>query len=167
MRNVEHLEDRLLRGLLATLRNELVLRHGPGLISLVLFGSRARGDQRPDSDIDLLLVARRPGHRDGMGGVREAFEASDDYRAWEAARGRPVTSIVPFTPEDARESKYLYLDMTEEAVLVYDQGDFMHTKLASLRDRLRQLGSYRVSFGDGSYMWVLKPGLRVGETVEF
>jgi hypothetical protein len=36
MRTVEHLEDRLLRGLLATLRNELVLRHGPGLISILL-----------------------------------------------------------------------------------------------------------------------------------
>lgn len=29
-------------------------------LSLYLFGSRARGDYRPDSDIDLLMVMRRP-----------------------------------------------------------------------------------------------------------
>ncbi len=28
------------------------------LIALVLFGSRARGDARPDSDWDLLLIAK-------------------------------------------------------------------------------------------------------------
>lgn len=31
---------------------------GDHLVSIVLFGSRARGDARPDSDIDVLLVVR-------------------------------------------------------------------------------------------------------------
>lgn len=31
----------------------------PMIDRLVLFGSRARGDHRPDSDYDLLVVARR------------------------------------------------------------------------------------------------------------
>ncbi|MBK8432567.1 MAG: nucleotidyltransferase domain-containing protein [Chloroflexi bacterium] len=30
---------------------------GDDLVALVLFGSRARGDARPDSDWDLLLIA--------------------------------------------------------------------------------------------------------------
>lgn len=30
---------------------------------IVLFGSRARGDARPDSDFDLLVVAKGPCHR--------------------------------------------------------------------------------------------------------
>ena len=40
--------------------------------------------------------------------------------------------------------------MTEEAVFVYDRGDSMRHKLATLRARLEELGSYKVHFGDGS-----------------
>ncbi len=34
--------------------------YGGNLVSLVLFGSVARGGSRPDSDIDLLIVAENP-----------------------------------------------------------------------------------------------------------
>ena len=41
--------------IIATLRaNEAVLRQN-GIIHAALFGSRARGDNRPDSDIDILI----------------------------------------------------------------------------------------------------------------
>ena len=41
--------------IIATLRaNEAVLR-GHGIMHAALFGSRARGDNRPDSDIDILI----------------------------------------------------------------------------------------------------------------
>jgi predicted nucleotidyltransferase len=30
--------------------------YGPRLVRLVLFGSRARGDAEPDSDIDVMIV---------------------------------------------------------------------------------------------------------------
>lgn len=167
MRSIEQLSDPLVRRLLTALRTELVLRHGTALRSLVLFGSRARGDPRPQSDIDLLLVADDPRHPDGLAGVREAFEQSSDYREWVAQRGTPEIGLVGLTPAAALESRYLYLDLVEEAVFVYDQGDFMRRKLEGLRARLRELGSYRVHFADGSHLWILKPGLRLGETVEF
>jgi predicted nucleotidyltransferase len=34
--------------------------YGPRLQRLILFGSRARGDARPDSDVDLLVVLEEP-----------------------------------------------------------------------------------------------------------
>jgi uncharacterized protein len=52
--------------------NRLVKAVGPERI--YLFGSRARGDARPDSDYDLLVIV---GHRDGAGFSveRRAYDA--------------------------------------------------------------------------------------------
>jgi predicted nucleotidyltransferase len=166
-RGLDHLEDRLLRLLLTSLRNELVIRHGTGLVSLLLYGSRARGTARPDSDIDLLLVAERPRHRDGLAGVREAFEACTDHAAWTAERGAPMLGLLPLTPDETLQTRYHYLDMVDEAVIVHDRDDFMRRRLGVLHDRMRELGSHRAFLADGSYLWILKPGFRLGDTVEF
>lgn len=39
--------------------NAFLKIYGDDLVSLVLFGSYARGEQRKDSDIDLLVVLRK------------------------------------------------------------------------------------------------------------
>jgi len=46
--------------LLAELRGRLDRLYGDRLVEVLLFGSRARGDADPDSDIDVLVVLREP-----------------------------------------------------------------------------------------------------------
>ncbi len=47
--------------ILRTLRNEKqYLRENFGLVSIGLFGSYARGTERPDSDIDVLVELKEP-----------------------------------------------------------------------------------------------------------
>ena len=46
--------------LLAELRKGMEGLYGERLVKLVLFGSRARGDADPDSDIDVLVVLHGP-----------------------------------------------------------------------------------------------------------
>lgn len=55
-------------------------RFGADLVSVVLFGSRARGEARPESDIDLLVVIR--------GLPRRRFERYDGSR--DLARIEPL-----------------------------------------------------------------------------
>lgn len=45
-----------LPNLLSELRSYLERLYGQRLVSLVLFGSQARADAQPDSDIDILVV---------------------------------------------------------------------------------------------------------------
>ena len=52
--------DRPLDTILREYRRSLEEIYGPRLLRLVLFGSRARGDAEPDSDIDVLIVLSEP-----------------------------------------------------------------------------------------------------------
>ena len=44
--------------ILETLRQEFSQALGDQLEGILLFGSRARGEERPDSDIDVLVIVR-------------------------------------------------------------------------------------------------------------
>ena len=52
------MSKRELQGILRTLRRELTRVLGDQLVSVILYGSRARGQARSDSDIDVLVVVR-------------------------------------------------------------------------------------------------------------
>jgi predicted nucleotidyltransferase len=65
------------------------------VVSLELFGSRAKGTARPDSDVD-LLVTFAPGHIPGF-----AFVALAE--ALEACFGRPVDLLVRADVEEDRD----------------------------------------------------------------
>ena len=82
---------------------------------IILFGSRARGDARPDSDYDLLLI-----------------EASDLPRFKRAARYRralvglaPAKDILVWTPEEVaewREVPNAFITAAlSEGVVLYEQ----------------------------------------------
>lgn len=45
---------------LAQLRHYLKTLYGEQLEQIVLYGSQARGDAKPDSDIDVLIVLKQP-----------------------------------------------------------------------------------------------------------
>jgi predicted nucleotidyltransferase len=49
-------------------KNRLVTKYGDRLLLLKLYGSKARGDSHPNSDIDILAVVKR----DSLG-IRDRF----------------------------------------------------------------------------------------------
>jgi predicted nucleotidyltransferase len=51
-------------------KNRLVKKYGDRLLLLKLYGSKARGDSHPDSDIDLLIVI----DKDGRGMSEKVFD---------------------------------------------------------------------------------------------
>ena len=67
------------------------------LRAVYLFGSHARGDARPDSDVDLCIVA------DGAGRQLEAAQSFS--RAIRPIRPKPSFTFVPITPERLAEKR--------------------------------------------------------------
>ena len=137
---------------------------GERLISLVLFGSVARGQARHASDIDLVVVAE--GLPRSLAERRRPF-----LQTWERARtARKLPhvewNLITKSPEEARVHSPLYLDIVEEGIVILDRGGLVSAVLAAMRERMRALGSRRIYLADGSWYWDLKPDFRFGEVVE-
>ncbi len=154
--------------LIERLREECEREYGARLVSLVVYGSVARGTMRFDSDIDLLIVA------DPLPVWRRAriveFEAIEqrletDFAAARAQGVHAELSPLIKTPEEVRYGSPLFLDMTLEARILFDRDAFFAQYLQGLRSRMRALGSQRRRLG-GGYYWVLKPDYKPGDRIE-
>jgi uncharacterized protein len=138
---------------------------GDDLVSVVLFGSVARGDATERSDIDLLVVAS--GLPAGRLARQDRLREADGAIAsrLDALRARGVlTDVSPIlkTPDEAVRMSPLYLDLVDDAVLLCDKGGFFAAVLVRLRESLRRLGARRL-VRDGVRYWELKPDYRPGE----
>lgn len=154
--------------LISTLAEEVRSFYGSQLVTLALFGSYARNTLRPDSDIDLLIIAK--GLPKGRVKRRRAFDTVEDnlnpILEELASEGyHPYFSPVFKTPEEAARRSPLFLDMTVDVDIRYDHGNFFSSILKSFSEKLKRLGARRIEVG-AQWYWDLKPGLKAGEVIE-
>lgn len=143
---------------------------GGGLRSLALFGSVARGDPRPTSDVDLLAIvddAPASGHARAalLYPLIRRVETAPEFLPLRSEGRVASLSLVLRTVRELDPTPWLLLDLVEDAVLLVDDGT-LAAKLDALRRRMRELGSRRVRLPDRSWYWDLKPDLRVGESFD-
>jgi hypothetical protein len=84
------------------------------LRQVILFGSHARGEARPDSDVDLCLVAD--------GAEKQYDTATTWLRAIWNLRPKPSFTLIPVTPERLQEKQairdYFFQTVLKEGVLL-------------------------------------------------
>lgn len=150
------------------LTDSIISHYGDTLLSIVLFGSQARGTQRPDSDIDLLIVLRNA-PKSRLARTEEFLkieESLENYLSDLRKKGINtfINSVIK-TEEEIRAGSLLLLDMTEDALILFDRDSFMENVLKSLGRKLEKYGAKRIWRGD-SWYWLLKFDPSKGEMIE-
>ena len=156
----EKLLNQLLQGLRDAFGEDVIL-------SFALFGSVARGEARPDSDIDVLIV-HKPVDFDPVWRfvkLLSGFRESDEHRRLEAEGFSPDPYPVFMTEEEMYERPLILLDIMDHGIIIYDNG-VLRKRFESLKKRLAELGTKKVVLEDGSWYWHLKPDWKPGEVIE-
>jgi uncharacterized protein len=151
------------------LLSEIKSHYAERLISVVVFGSVGRDTQTFESDMDLLIIADGlPRGRMKRIGEFEPVEERIEplLKSIKEKDGiNTYISAVIKSPEEAEKGSPLFLDMVEDARILFDRNGFFQGVLERLRGRLKKLGSKRIWRGNAWY-WDLKPDYKPGEIFE-
>jgi len=157
------------RELKTMLLSEIKSYYSERLVSVVVFGSVARETQTFDSDLDLLIVVEKlPSGR--MKRIRE-FESIEEkieplLESLHRKEGiHTYISAIIKSPEEAEKGSPIFLDMVEDARILFDRNGFFEEVLDRLKKRLKELGSKRIWKGN-AWHWDLKPDYKPGEIFE-
>lgn len=117
---------------------------GANLISIVLFGSRARGDCRESSDFDILIIASSllERHLARIGFIRKPLLNFEEK-----------VSVIAKTPEEF-DSCFppLYLDIALDGKILIDKDMFMEKRLKKIGEIIKNSALSRVKKGD-EFFW--------------
>lgn len=145
----------------------LLEKFGANLLSLVLYGSVARGAAKTESDIDLLIILK-----DAPDAYYRRLEPIIDIElklrdeAFETTGAAPTLSSIVLSEEEAMENRNIFLDMIDASIILYDKNNFFKNKLKELKNRLLELGSKKIELEDKTWYWSLKPDSAPGEVIE-
>ncbi len=148
----------------AILRREL----GQRLTSIVLYGSVARGTARPDSDVDLFVIAgetekEKEAIWDQVWDLDFAFWDSPQAVGLRAQGYRASLETYVVSQPRALRGLPIYLDMTLEAIVLHDPNGVFTRRMEQVKQRMAELKSYREWVETDLYIWHLKADLQRGE----
>lgn len=134
-------------------------------ISFAVFGSVARGEAKPNSDIDVLVIHK--------GRWKET------YKKWREIKGSmrnskrrkklkekgfsAYISPVFLSEEELKRNPLILLDIIDDGIILFDKKDTLKKSLSSLKKRLKEIGSKKVILPNGRWYWDLKPDWKIGE----
>jgi hypothetical protein len=166
----DKVRDPIYAKLLSEYVRELFDYFGDRVVSVVLYGSVARNKTHAMSDIDLLLVIEglppTISRYDELRNLDIGRIRNEAYKLWQKRGIYPHIQPYLLTPEEAKYHRPIYLDMVEDAIILYDSGDFIQRVFQRISERLRALGAKRCWLSDGSWYWILKPTIKRGEVIE-
>lgn len=165
----QYIKDPLRKKYLIKVFKDVKRLFGAKLVSFVIYGSVARGDDKPSSDTDILLIIDTDlcffDRARALGKVLNKVKLLKFRSLLEDKGYNSFIEFYPLNIHEASTFRPIYLDMVNDAIIIYDK-DLTFTKLIiKLRDKLKKLGSVKVKLQPGIWYWLLKPDVKFGEEV--
>lgn len=138
------------------------------LLSLALFGSVARREAKPESDLDLLAI-HKPVDFDPIKRFVDVLLGLRKEKEYQRLLNKgiyPEPIVIFMTPEELSQEPLILLDIMDHGIILLDREGFLQDKIRKLREKLKDLGAKKISFNDGSWAWDLKPDWKPGELIE-
>jgi predicted nucleotidyltransferase len=127
---------------------------GEDLISLVLFGSHARGEAKKTSDLDLFLVAK--------GLPAKPFKRVLYVRAPLKGQFKEKICLIAKTPDEIRSAfPSLFLDVFSDGISLFDKEGFFEMLKTRVGEIIVEAGLERKK-DSGEYYWEWKTPPRKG-----
>ncbi|MCS7205697.1 MAG: nucleotidyltransferase domain-containing protein [Leptospiraceae bacterium] len=141
--------------------HEIQSYYKENLVSIVLFGSVARGVFRNDSDIDVLIVCEVLPR--GATKRMEEFLLIEDRLENELRDLRKKEVWIQISPvlktkEEVLLGSPLFLDFVFDAKILYDKENFFNHYISQFKRKLEQSGAKRIQ-KDMHWYWILDPKL--------
>ncbi|RLF12284.1 MAG: hypothetical protein DRJ69_01075 [Thermoprotei archaeon] len=127
----------------------------PRIAGVLLFGSHARGEAKPDSDLDLMILL------DGRSQVNdvELYEQASKCFRWKY--GLTVLSMEYGEFLSPQALTPTLLNVMWDAVVLYDRHGMLRARLRDLRRRICEAGLTRMKTGRAYYWRLPRPGAKV------
>jgi len=127
---------------------------GDHLISMILFGSRARGDAKESSDYDLFIVAEEL--------PPKPFKRVLFIRSPLKGQFEEKFCIIAKTPEEVlSDFPPLFLNLGVDGIILFDTNDFFNNLQEKIRNIIHEAGLQRKR-DDGEFYWVWRNPPRKG-----
>ncbi len=141
---------------------------GDRLVSIALYGSVARKEAGPGSDIDLFIVLQEApsgmlSRRHLLDPMRESLTPELE-KLWRQGIYTDFVEVIR-TRNEARKFHPLYLDMSQEAIILFDRDKFLEILLSAIKEHLKNGGAERKIMGKFRY-WDLSRSSIPEEVIE-
>lgn len=127
---------------------EIINYYGDSLLGCAIFGSYARGDNRPNSDLDLLVILEKaPGLSRRVKEFVDQIEMKHESLAQEIYEQEDILcELSPYilTREEALKLHPIYYDLVEHHFVIYDPASLIARIIQETRKILRQSGARKV-----------------------
>lgn len=138
------------------------------LDSFAVYGSVARGVASNMSDVDVILVSDSfsGSIASRMADMCKIEDSVTEELKWLRKNGVYTSlSFYPLRRKEAERMPILFLDLTEDAVILYDKDGFLENLLLDFRSRLTRAGAKRIFIDSKRWYWDLNPDYRCGKTI--